>query len=347
VGHYYDTASAREKTLIMKWNGSTWSTVTSPNPSTGDNYLNAVTVLPGSTSAWAVGWALLGGIPKTLVAKYGGVSWTTQTSANPGTLNNALNGVTAAASGDVTSVGTFASANVRQPLAEHFDGTAWAAVSTPFVGSENSAFVNNTLASVTVVGSQLWAAGYQYIEPTGVFTLAERLCPIQVLATGFSPATSTVVEGATVHWAFPGTNAGNHTIAENSGMALFSSGSRAPGTSYTFTFVGAGAYAVRDTVTSKNSTINVPVVASPGSGNLGTQFTVTWASATAPAGFVFDTQIKRPGGSWLDWKIGKTGVSATFQADAGAGTYQFRSRLRKTTNGAFSGWSPLASIVVS
>ena len=126
VGHYHDTASDREKTLILKWNGSSWATVTSPNPSSGDNYLIAVTVLPGSTSAWAVGWALLGGIPKTLVAKYGGTSWATQTSVNPGTLNNALNGVAATASGDVTSVGTFASANLRQPLAEHFNGSAWA-----------------------------------------------------------------------------------------------------------------------------------------------------------------------------------------------------------------------------
>jgi plastocyanin len=347
VGHYYDTASDREKTLILKWNGSNWATVTSPNPSSGDNYLNGVTVLPGSTSAWAVGWALLGGIPKTLIAKYGGASWATQTSANPGTLNNALNGVAAAATGDVTSVGTFASANLRQPLAEHFNGSAWTSVSTPFVGSKNSAFVNNTLASVAVIGSQVWTAGTQFIEPTGLFTLAERLCPVQVLSSGFSPATSTVVEGATVHWAFPVANTGNHTIVENSAMSLFSSGSKAPGMSYTFTFVGAGTYTVRDTVTSKTSTINVPVVVAPQSGNQGTTFTVTWASASAPAGFVFDTQIKRPGGAWADWKIGKTGVSATFKADAGNGTYQFRSRLRKTANGAFSGWSPLASIVVS
>ena len=221
------------------------------------------------------------------------------------------------------------------------------AVSTPFVGSKNVAFVSNSLASVAVIGSQVWAAGTQYIEPTGLFTLAERLCPVKVTASGFSPATSTVVEGATVHWAFPGTNPGNHTIVENSAMALFSSGSKAPSTSYTFTFVGAGTYTVRDTVTSKTSTINVPVSATPPSGNQSTTFTVTWASAPAPAGFVFDTQIKRPGGAWVDWKPGKTGMSSTFKADMGVGTYQFRSRLRKTANGAFSGWSPLASIVVT
>src|SRR5262245_25420428 len=347
VGHYYDPASDRDKTLILKWNGSTWAMVASPNPSAGDNQLDSVTVLPGSTSAWAVGWAFLGGIPKTLVAKYSGATWATQTSANPGTLNNALNGVAATASGDVTSVGTYASSNLRQPMAQHYNGSAWAAVSTPFVGSANSAFVNNTLASVSAIGTQVWAAGTLYIEPNGLFTLAERLCPVQVLASGFSPATSTVVEGATVHWAFPATNIGSHTIAEDSGMALFSSGSKAAGTSYTFTFVGAGAYAVRDTVTSKTSTINVPVVAKPTVGNVQTTFTVTWASATAPAGYLFDTQIKRPAGNWVDWKPGKTGMSSTFKADVGVGTYQFRSRLRKTANGAFSGWSPLASIVVS
>ena len=44
------------KTLIEHWNGSSWNIVSSPNRGTGDNVLNAVTKVPGTTQAWAVGF---------------------------------------------------------------------------------------------------------------------------------------------------------------------------------------------------------------------------------------------------------------------------------------------------
>jgi hypothetical protein len=87
---------------------------------------------------------------------------------------------------------------------------------------------------------------------------------------------------------------------------------------------------------------------SPARGTSATTFTVTWASATAPSGYVYDIQIKRPGTtSFVSWKMGQTARLTTFTPDRGAGTYGFRARLRKTSNGRASGYSPVKSISVN
>jgi len=53
VGQY--TKGTFAKTFTMNWNGSAWSTVVSPNVGPNDSFLNAVTRIPGTTNAWAVG----------------------------------------------------------------------------------------------------------------------------------------------------------------------------------------------------------------------------------------------------------------------------------------------------
>ncbi len=55
VGYSFTSHDVKQ-TLIEHWNGSKWSVVSSPNASTGDNQLNAVTKVPGTTQAWAVGY---------------------------------------------------------------------------------------------------------------------------------------------------------------------------------------------------------------------------------------------------------------------------------------------------
>jgi hypothetical protein len=41
--------------VIEQWIGSSWSVVTSPNPSASENVLNAAAADPVSGQAWAVG----------------------------------------------------------------------------------------------------------------------------------------------------------------------------------------------------------------------------------------------------------------------------------------------------
>ncbi len=117
---------------------------------------------------------------------------------------------------------------------------------------------------------------------------------------------------------------------------------------YGFRFVGAGTYAYKDSANGAMARVQIPLTAKPGSGHVKTRFTITWAAGAPPPGYVFDVQIKRPGSrSFVFWKRGVTGLKASFRPDAGTGTYSFRARIRKKTNGKHSGWSNPTAIKVS
>jgi hypothetical protein len=119
-------------------------------------------------------------------------------------------------------------------------------------------------------------------------------------------------------------------------------------TYFAFRFVGAGTYRYEDTGNTKFAFIKVPMKESPTTGHVTTRFTVTWAAGAPPPGYAFDIQIKRPGSlSFVAWKSGVTSTNAHFTPNAGKGTYSFRARLRKLSNSAASGYSPVASIKVS
>ena len=128
-------------------------------------------------------------------------------------------------------------------------------------------------------------------------------------------------------------------------MALFDSGSRAPGSSFQFTFNSAGTYPITDSETGATSTVAIPVQL-PASGNPGTPLLVTWSAAPPADGFLFDVQIQTPRDSrFRNWRVGQTDVAASFIPRA-VGTYAFRARLRESATGAFSKWSPSGVVIV-
>jgi hypothetical protein len=55
VGSYTPTGSSTAQTLTLNWNGTAWSTVASPNASTGASILTSVSTTPGGTLVQAVG----------------------------------------------------------------------------------------------------------------------------------------------------------------------------------------------------------------------------------------------------------------------------------------------------
>jgi hypothetical protein len=57
--------NGKERMLIEHWDGSTWTMVTSPNPSSTMNELRGITALP-SGELWAVG-EFISGSEQTLV----------------------------------------------------------------------------------------------------------------------------------------------------------------------------------------------------------------------------------------------------------------------------------------
>jgi uncharacterized repeat protein (TIGR01451 family) len=166
---------------------------------------------------------------------------------------------------------------------------------------------------------------------------------VAVTDSGLAPSSPVVKQGITVQWNIFGPS--SNGVSDATGMGLFGSGTQAPVSYFRFTYVAAGRYAVIDAL-QHTSTVKVPLIVAPTSGAVSTPFTVTWSSTTAPSGFVFDVQIRRPGTStWRSWKTGQTSRSAVFTPDAGAGTYRFRARMRNVAGGS-AAYSAAKSITV-
>ena len=69
-----------DKTLVERWNGTSWSIVTSPNPSGATFAVLSGVSCPSTTSCYAVGESAL---DKTLVEHWNGTSWSIVASPNP------------------------------------------------------------------------------------------------------------------------------------------------------------------------------------------------------------------------------------------------------------------------
>jgi hypothetical protein len=131
-------------------------------------------------------------------------------------------------------------------------------------------------------------------------------------------------------------------------MGLFDSGLRGPGGSFTYAFNAAGSYPIIDQATGHKSALKVSMTVAPGSGTTATAFTLTFAAASAPAGYAYDLQVKRPGATaYADLAPGTAAPNASVTPDSGVGSYSFRARIRNTSNGSSSGWSSAKIITVS
>jgi plastocyanin len=175
---------------------------------------------------------------------------------------------------------------------------------------------------------------------------------VTIQGNAFTPKATKVKIGDVVRWT--NRDAFNHTstsdgVADGSGytgIGLWSSGAIAHNGTFSFTFSFAGTYPYHCSIhpLTMQGTIKVPLTAVPASGPVGSNFTVTWASAAPTGSRVFDVQRMDPGSTkFKSWQKGVTTMSAVFKPTA-PGTYVFRMRLRNATTGAASKYSPTASI---
>lgn len=149
------------RALVERWNGTSWSLVSSPKPTdTSRGYnLNAV-ACAASSDCWAVGQnyaVACGGCPsdQTLIEHWNGTAWSIVASPNP--LFGNLFDATCYSSTDCWSVGyTFDTTTGTYPtLIEHWDGTSWATVVSPSESSAQSWLNGVSCASA----SECWAVG--------------------------------------------------------------------------------------------------------------------------------------------------------------------------------------------
>ncbi|TYK51401.1 hypothetical protein [Actinomadura decatromicini] len=171
--------------LVEHWDGTSWSRVTVPEPATDDFFsskLGAVSARSAS-DIWAVGtWGHLSSAPDSLYAlHYDGTSWSVVPMEQTGSLSNSnapvANGVVAIAANDVWMVGDQGNFGSPLTLTEHWNGSKWAIVPSPFDhGSTSSNSISSgALAAVTARGpNDVWAGGDSFTftdgDPAGVYS---------------------------------------------------------------------------------------------------------------------------------------------------------------------------------
>jgi subtilisin family serine protease len=169
VGRYY--ASSEYKPYVARWNGSSWSLQSAPNPTEGDASEAMLSVsCASSTSCVAVGRAA----KKPFAERWNGTEWTRVTAPNPeGATEATLEGISCASSSACMAVGNYkGSSGPNKTLTESWNGSSWSVVTSPNPGGETYA----KLRSVSCLSSSsCLAVGVNYTGfiPSKESTLAE------------------------------------------------------------------------------------------------------------------------------------------------------------------------------
>jgi hypothetical protein len=162
VGDYRTVSGNTDvyQTLILHWDGSAWTIVPSPNPSTAENHLLGIAAI-SPTDAWAVGITTdAGGIWQTLIEHWDGTAWGVVPSPDPGTNANALYGITPVSPNDAWAVGFYANGYTGRNLTLHWDGNVWSVVPSPNQGTHSNGLLGVSAAS----SNDVWAVGYYHTD---------------------------------------------------------------------------------------------------------------------------------------------------------------------------------------
>jgi hypothetical protein len=161
------TSAEVDQTLLMHWNGVSWTIVSSPNVGTAENDMHGIAWVSGR-NVWAVGFHGT----KTLVEHWNGTAWKAIPSPTPGSTGIAdLSGIAALGAKDSWAVGAYVTdAHVLGTMVQHWDGSAWTVVPSPNVGSSD-----NRLNAVAAIPGYQWAVGSRFGGGTPR-PLIERRC---------------------------------------------------------------------------------------------------------------------------------------------------------------------------
>jgi len=157
VGDYGDGPAA-DKSLILHWNGKTWTQVPSPDPGSR-NELYGVTATSGA-SAWAVGSSGSQTAASPFILHWNGAAWKQVPAPHlPGTGGELL-GVDAVSAPDVWAAGEVSDSTGEQTLVLHWNGAAWTRTPSPDPGSADADYSLSGLAATSA--ANVWAAGSAY-----------------------------------------------------------------------------------------------------------------------------------------------------------------------------------------
>jgi hypothetical protein len=193
VGYYTSSGAVffPDKTLAERWNGSSWSIQTTPNPSGATAaILDGISCSAGTACTAVGGYSTTTNLPnQTLAERWNGASWTIQSTPNPASGTPLLGGVSCPAAAACTAVGSAAPGSSSTPLIEHWNGASWAIQSAPSpagaIFTPTSGVSCTAAAACTAVGAETGGS-----LPS---TLAERLD-----GAGWTIQTTANVTGALV-----------------------------------------------------------------------------------------------------------------------------------------------------
>jgi hypothetical protein len=164
VGYYKDTGTNANKTFTVHWNGSNWSTISSPNSAqvgSTNNVLNAVVKSP-SGEVWAVGYFDDSfNTKRSLLMKWANSAWSVIITPHQGAYDNVLQAVTVVPGTSGSQVwaagyyGTSADGSTTKSLTMRLNNGAWNIVPGADPGDKH-----NKLSGLSATGANdIWAVG--------------------------------------------------------------------------------------------------------------------------------------------------------------------------------------------
>jgi len=162
VGWYRDLpyGNRTQHSLVLHWNGSAWSRVTSPDVGNAQTVLKDVIAL-SQKDAWAVGYTTdFGGGASAVALHWDGTRWSVAAAPALGTLDT----VAALSPADIWASGTDSAGAIR--LA-NWRGTSWTTMSAPAAGGTGTPALTGMAA---VAPSTVWAVGSVWDGTNGTGT---------------------------------------------------------------------------------------------------------------------------------------------------------------------------------
>ncbi len=158
------------KTLVRSWNGTSWSTIASPNPSTAvDSVLSGVSCV-STTSCVAVGSFYDNTTDNTLIESWNGTNWSIITSPPiTSSTSSLLSGVSCISTRSCTAVGQYWDGSMYRALIESWNGTTWSTVASPTGTGIGSAY----LSGVSCISTTFCTAAGNYFDGINYQALIE------------------------------------------------------------------------------------------------------------------------------------------------------------------------------
>ena len=155
---YWSSLSGGTSTLVEHWNGSTWTQLATPNPSSVEDYFYGVTAV-SANDVWAFGFQGDPGSCTPLVEHWNGTKWSVvQTPRLPtAAVTGLLTSGSVVSANNIYAVGHWNNARRGVSLVDNWNGTKWSTVASQSLTGSNAPVLSGVSA---VSAKDIWAAGY-------------------------------------------------------------------------------------------------------------------------------------------------------------------------------------------